>query len=95
MIYMIVRRLSGFQWANDNRRTGVLYLLLIAAVFCGLYILPPVVAAVFGTLTVLVSAIYSIRVLFKLLPQDRLPRSILRLGSFLRFTSPRSGEDHE
>ena len=41
MIYPIVRRLSGFRWSAANRQTGLLFLSLIAVVFCGFYVLPP------------------------------------------------------
>ena len=41
LIYPIVRRLSGFRWSATNRQTGLLFLSLIAVVFCGFYLFPP------------------------------------------------------
>ena len=35
LIYVIVRRLTGFRWSAANRRNGLLFLPLIGAVFCG------------------------------------------------------------
>ena len=40
LIYPIVRRLSGFRWSAANRKAGLLFLSLIAVVFCGFYLLP-------------------------------------------------------
>jgi PST family polysaccharide transporter len=83
MIYPVVRWLSGFRWSSANRRTGLLFLSLIAVVFCGFYILPPIWATGIGTLAVMLSCVYSIRVLLNLIPLDRIPPPILRL--LLRF----------
>jgi len=79
MIYPIVRCLSGFGWSAQNRRTGLLFLSLIAAVFCGFHVLPPIVATGVGALAVLVSGFYSIRVLLNLVSIERIPRPILHL----------------
>ena len=35
LIYVIVHRLTGFRWSAANRRTGLLFLPLTGAVFCG------------------------------------------------------------
>lgn len=45
LIYAIVRPLSGFRWSAANIRTGLLFLSVIAVVFCGFYLLPPLLAA--------------------------------------------------
>jgi len=79
LIYPIVRHLSGFRWSGANIKTGVLFLSLIGVVFCGFYLFPFWLATAIGTLAVLLSGVYSIRVLLNLIPQDRIPRPILRL----------------
>jgi antigen flippase len=99
LIYPIVRRLSGFRWSTQNRRTGVFFLSLIAVVFCSYYILPPLVAAGVGSLAAILSGVYSIRLLVSLVSLDRIPRAIRRLitalglaPSILRDTSQRGLE---
>lgn len=77
--YPIVHRLSGFRWSVANQRTGLLFLGLIAAVFCGFYLLPFYVAVCLGTLAALLTGVYSIRVLFTLVSWDQIPRPLRRL----------------
>jgi PST family polysaccharide transporter len=88
LIYPIVRRLSGFRWSAENRQTGLVFLSLIAAVFCGFYVLPFFVACSLGALAAVLSSAYSIRVLLRLIPLDRLPRPIQRLLVASRVSAP-------
>ncbi|MGH8613178.1 MAG: O-antigen translocase [Gammaproteobacteria bacterium] len=74
MIYPVVRRLSGFRWSTANWKTGLLFLALIAVVFCGFYVLPPLLAIAVGTLAVILSGAYSIRALLSLVSLDQIPR---------------------
>jgi len=85
MIYPIVRWLSGFRWSAANRQTGLLFLSLIAVVFCGFYILPTLLATGIGTLAVILSGVYSIRVLLNLISLDQIPRPMQRLITIFRF----------
>lgn len=85
LIYPIVNRLSGFCWSGENIRTGLLFLSVIAAVFGGFYVLPLYVAVASGTLAFALSGAYSIRVLLKLLPMDRVPRFLQPLLLFRRW----------
>jgi enterobacterial common antigen flippase len=78
-VYFIVRWLSGFRWSAANRRTGLLFFSLIAVVFCGFYVLPFWVATGLGTLAMLLSGLYSIRVLVNLVSVQRVPAPIRRL----------------
>ena len=89
MIYPIVSVLSGFRWSAANRKIGMLFLCSIAVVFCGFYLLPPLLATGIGALAMVLSGLYSIRVLITLLSLDRIPRSIRRLLVWLRF-APRN-----
>ena len=79
LVYPIVRRLSGFRWSAANRQTGLLFLSLTAVVFCGFYLFPFWLATAAGTLAVILSGVYSIRVLVNLISLDRIPSPIRRL----------------
>ena len=79
LIYPIVHRLSGFRWSVVNMQTGLLFLSLIVAVFCGFYVLPHFVAISVGTLVTLLSGVYSIRALLDLVSLDQIPRPLRRL----------------
>jgi antigen flippase len=76
LIYMIVRRLSGFRWSKANRTLAVIFLPLTAVVFCSAYLLPPWLATAIGIVAVLASGIYSLRTLLKLFPPDSVPSAI-------------------
>jgi len=79
LIYPIVRHLSGFRWSADNARTTLLFFSMIAAVFCGFYGLPFPVAVGIGIVAVVVSGIYSLKVVLNLVSMDVLPRPVRRL----------------
>jgi enterobacterial common antigen flippase len=85
LIYPIVRRLSGFRWSKANKQTGLLFLSLIAVVFCGPYVLPLIMTISVGTVAVLLSGAYSIRVLLKLISLDQTPNSLQRFRVRFRF----------
>ncbi|MGC4097215.1 MAG: O-antigen translocase [Nitrospira sp.] len=74
LIYPIVRRLSGFRWSGENIRIGLIFITLIALVFCGFYLTPFWVATTLGTFAVLLSGVCSIRSIVNLTSLDQLPR---------------------
>jgi PST family polysaccharide transporter len=84
LIYPIVRALSGFRWSHANRKIGVLFLYSIALVFCGLYLLPPLWAAVLGAMVTALSGLYSLHRLLNLLSTDQIPRRIRQRLVWLR-----------
>ena len=86
LIYPIVRTLSGFRWSAANRKTGVVFFLCstIALVFCSLYLLPPLWAAVLGAMVTALSGLYSLRTLLNLLSTDRIPQRIRQWLVWLR-----------
>ena len=88
MIYPIVRTVSGFRWSAANRRIGLLYFAAIAAVFCGVQVLPNLISAAFGILATILGALYSINILLGLISADIIPHLIrdllARLGSSIR-----------
>ncbi len=79
MIYPAVRWLSGFRWSAANGKTGLIFLSSIAVVFCGFYVLPPLVATAVGTFASILSGVYALCVLVNLVATDSIPRPILQL----------------
>jgi PST family polysaccharide transporter len=59
-----------------------------AVVFCGFYVLPPSLATTVGTLAIILSGGYSIRVLLNLVSLERIPRPAQRLLMLLGFVPP-------
>ncbi len=88
LIYIVVHRLSGFEWSIENKQTGILFLGLIAIVFCGFYILPFFVAIAVGVIAAVVSAIYSIRVLVKLVSVGQIAPILRKFLARCRLISP-------
>ena len=84
VVYPITRRLSSFGWSLQNRRTGLIVLSSIAVVFLSFYVLPQRVALSLGALAVLLSSLYSVRVLSKLIPTHEIPRPMRQLLIGLR-----------
>jgi PST family polysaccharide transporter len=76
LVYPIVRKLSGFRWSAANIQTGLLFLFMIAAVFCGFYLFPFLVATGIGILAVILSGIYSLRIVVNLISLDRIPQPL-------------------
>jgi PST family polysaccharide transporter len=79
LIYPIVRQLSEFRWSPANSQTSLLFLASITVVFCGFYVLPPIWATSIGALAVILSGLYSLRILLDLVSYDRVPHTIQRL----------------
>jgi PST family polysaccharide transporter len=73
LIYPIVHCLSGFRWTDENKRTGTLLLTLTVIVFAGFYLFGFWIAVSVGVCVSIFSALYSVRVLLKLFPMDRIP----------------------
>jgi PST family polysaccharide transporter len=78
-IYVVVGRLTGFQWSPENRALGLLLLSSVAIVFCGAYVLPPVWVISIGILVVLLSVVYSVRTLSTLIALEELPQPVRKL----------------
>jgi PST family polysaccharide transporter len=76
LIYFVVRRLSGFRWSAVNRKLGRLFLPLTGIVFCSFYLFPFWLATAGGIVAVLMSSVYSARILLNLLPLDSIPYPI-------------------
>ncbi|WP_018099493.1 O-antigen translocase [Sinorhizobium meliloti] len=76
LIYIIVRRLSGFRWSDKNRRLALTFLPASALVFGALALLPLWPATIFGLLMTALSGAHSLRVLTELVPVSSLPATI-------------------
>lgn len=85
MIYPIARSLSGFHWSAANRKTGLLFLSSITVVFCGFYLLPPLLAYSVGTIAMILHSVYSIKTLLSLVSSNRIPQRVQRLLRYFRF----------
>ena len=83
LVYPIVRTLSGFRWSTENRKIGLLYFILIAAVFVGFNVLPHLLSVWFGTFATILSAMYSSYVLLGFVSREVLPSSVGRVISRL------------
>ena len=86
LIYVIVRRLTGFRWSEANRQMGLLLLPLIGFVFCATLWLPVAAATVIGVMASLAGGIYSLRVLCQLVSLERVPRMVRDLLDWCRIT---------
>jgi PST family polysaccharide transporter len=98
LTYPMARWLSGFGWSKENTQKVLIFLSLIGLVFAGFYWLPYLWAGVFGIAATIASSIYSIRILIRLVPLDRLPLSIRRLllspcSSALNFNASSTADD--
>jgi PST family polysaccharide transporter len=81
MIYIILRRMTGFRWLPENRSTGALFLASVGLVFVACVVLPPVWATAIGILATIGASIVSLKIL--LVHVESVPRPIRRL--FARF----------
>jgi|HubBroStandDraft_6_1064221.scaffolds.fasta_scaffold01626_6 antigen flippase len=87
LTYPIVSRLSGFRWSSLNKRTGLVSLSLIAAVFGGFYAMPFPYAVTLGVLALMVSVAYSIRVLLEYVSLNQVPLPLRRMLIGLGFAT--------
>jgi enterobacterial common antigen flippase len=76
LIYVVVRRLSGFRWSTDNLKLGMTFLPLTGLVFCGFYVLPSALAITLGLAMSLLTGLYSARTILALVPLESTPRVI-------------------
>lgn len=83
-IYLIVRRLSGFQWSVVTLRLAAVCIPLVAAVFAGQYFLPPLFAMIFGGVATILAGVFSLRTMCTLLPLNRLPRAAQKMLTLFR-----------
>jgi enterobacterial common antigen flippase len=84
MVYLIVRRLSGFRWSAASLKVSLIFIFVIAVVFCSFYALSSVWALTVGLFSVVSISIYSTRVLLSVVSLNIVPRPILRVLTLFR-----------
>jgi enterobacterial common antigen flippase len=92
VMYVIVRRVTGFRWSSANRQDALLFLPLIGLVFCGFLMLPMWIATAVGIAAILVSGVYSLRVICRLVSLDRAPRFVRCSLAWCRISAPAASE---
>ena len=85
-IYLVVRKISGFRWSETNRKLALLFIPLVVLVFVSWYVLPTAASAILGIVVTLAAGIYCLKTLCRLIPLERLPRSVRKLLDLLRMT---------
>ncbi|QFU17869.1 O-antigen translocase [Microvirga thermotolerans] len=73
IIYLIVRRMSGFRWSRANLALGLVFLPLAGAVFLSFAFLPYWPALTLGLVATAISCLYSLKSLLTLVPSESLP----------------------
>lgn len=84
LIYAIVRSVSEFRWSAANQQIGLFYGLLVSAVFAARYWLPEYVVTIGGLVATLLTGVYSLRTICRLVPIERLPRPVRQVCLLLR-----------
>jgi PST family polysaccharide transporter len=87
MIYLIVKSVSGFAWSPENKRIGLLFLVVIAAVFVGWYHLPRYIAVAGSIIATIAMSYYSAKKLCALVPLDRLPKPVRWVAKVLKLST--------
>jgi PST family polysaccharide transporter len=91
LIYLVVRRLTGFRWSTVNKQSVLVVFSLAGLVFFGFLVASFWVATAIGTFATLLASVYSLRCLLMLIPVDRIPRPIRRLHLALAPNPRREG----
>ena len=84
IIYLIVRRLSRFQWSAGNLKITLQFISMCALVFASLYLLPYRLAMVVSILSLLTSVVQSIRGLLNLVSLTVIPQPVLKVLQLFR-----------
>ncbi len=78
LIYLVVRRMSGFRWSSDNVRLMLAFLPACCAVFAGFFLLPAWQANALGAAVAVCGGVYSLSALLTLVPAESLPGVVRR-----------------
>ena len=73
LIYILVRRLSGFRWSGANLKLGAIFLSAGALVFLAVSVLPLWPATALGVIATAIAGFYSLTELIRLLPLNWFP----------------------
>jgi PST family polysaccharide transporter len=92
MIYAIVRKLSGFRWSSANIKIGLFFLASIGMSFTAFYVLKPFQASTCGFILLILSSGITLFYISALVPLERVPWRMTRLGeAFRRWVRPSRG----
>lgn len=94
-IYIVARKLSGFRWSSANWRLLFILPPLLAAVFLAGQYLTAIVSVLLGTVVTGCAGIYSLKTLCCLVSVEQLPRFVQKLLTLLRLMSPPATPEHE
>jgi antigen flippase len=78
LVYLIVHRLSGFRWSTENLKLGKFFILAAGLTFANFHVFSFWLATLIGIAILLLTCIYSLRVLIQFCPPDILPAPIRR-----------------
>ena len=76
LIYVLVRKMTGFRWSPGNLKLMAIFMPASAAVFAAFSVLTSWQATAFGLLISAATGLYALRVLLMLLPVETLPQRI-------------------
>jgi PST family polysaccharide transporter len=85
MVYVIVRRLSGFRYSKLNLRLCLGFIFVVGLVFCGFEILSYRVAMAVGALSLAATSVYSGRQILALISTSSIPRPVSRMLGWFGF----------
>jgi antigen flippase len=88
LIYLIVRRMTGFRWSAMNMTLGLLFVLASGLVFAAFNWLPLWAAIVIGSVSVVASGIHSLRALVNLLAPESRPAWLRPFERFIVVRPP-------
>jgi PST family polysaccharide transporter len=86
VVFFIVNRLTGFAWSGPNKKLALVFIPLVGIVFGSWYLLPKVAAAVLGTALTIPAGYFSMKMLCRLIPLERLPKAAKKMISLLRLS---------
>jgi PST family polysaccharide transporter len=79
MIWALVRRLTGFSWSTENVRVGLITIAMIGIGFGGLTLLPAMYGIGVASVAMVLSSVYSLRILAAFIEPQRVPAPIRRV----------------
>jgi PST family polysaccharide transporter len=94
LIYIIVRKLTGFRWSSTNTRIMSWFFGAILAVFLGFLGLPLWAATGFGLIATIVACFYSLSMIANLVSLDRVPAGLRRATAWLHALNPAGERIH-
>lgn len=84
LVYIVVRRVTGFRWSALNLRIMFIYMVLIALMFAGTLVLAPGYVAVLGLAVCIGMGIHALRSLATLIAPEDVPRRLRGLIERIR-----------